>query len=47
MLQNDLYQELPVRVKTGDKVIVAPLQADSFNRFVLRTSCYREGAQGF
>jgi hypothetical protein len=47
MLQNDLCQELPVRVKTGDKVIVAPLQADSFNRFVLRTSCYTEGAQGF
>ena len=36
-MQNDLCQELPVRVKAGDKVIVAALQPDSFNTFVLGT----------
>ena len=37
LLQNDLCQDLPVRVKIGDKVIAATLQADSFNTFVVRT----------
>jgi len=36
LMQNDLCQELPVRVKAGDKVIAATLQADSFNTFVVR-----------
>ena len=34
--QNDLCQELPVRVKAGDKVIAATMQPDSFNTFVVR-----------
>jgi O-glycosyl hydrolase len=36
LMQNDLCQELPVRVKAGGKVIAATLQADSFNTFVVR-----------
>ena len=36
MTQNDLCQELPVRVKVGDKVIASTLEADSFNTFVVR-----------
>lgn len=36
LMQNDLCQELPVRVKAGDKVIAATLQADSLNTFVVR-----------
>ena len=36
MMQNDLCQDLPVRVKAGNKVITGTLQADSFNTFVLR-----------
>jgi len=36
MTQNDLCQELPVRVKVGDKVIASSLEADSFNTFVVR-----------
>ena len=36
MMQNELCQELPVRVKAGDKVIAATLEADSFNTFVVR-----------
>jgi glucosylceramidase len=36
MMQNELCQALPVRVKAGDKVIAATLQADSFNTFVVR-----------
>ncbi|HEY5811896.1 MAG TPA: glycoside hydrolase family 30 beta sandwich domain-containing protein, partial [Terrimicrobiaceae bacterium] len=36
MMQNDLCDELPVRIKAGDKVLAASLQADSFNTFVLR-----------
>jgi len=36
MMQNELCQELPVRVKAGDKVIAATLEADSFNSFVVR-----------
>jgi glucosylceramidase len=36
MAQNDLFQELPVRVKVGDKVIASTLEADSFNTFVVR-----------
>jgi O-glycosyl hydrolase len=36
LMQNDLCQELPVRVKVGDKVIAATLQADSFNTIVVR-----------
>jgi glucosylceramidase len=35
MTQNDLGQELPIRVKVGDKVIASTLEADSFNTFVL------------
>jgi hypothetical protein len=35
-MQNELCQELPVRVKAGDKVIAATLEADSFNTFVVR-----------
>ena len=35
MTQNDLGQELPIRVKVGDKVIASTLGADSFNTFVL------------
>jgi hypothetical protein len=34
-MQNDLGQELPVRVKVGDKVIASTLEADSFNTFVV------------
>jgi O-glycosyl hydrolase len=37
LTQNDLCQDLPIRVKAGDKVIAATLQADSFNTFVVRT----------
>jgi glucosylceramidase len=36
LMQNDLCHELPVRLKTGDKVIAAALQPDSFNTFVVR-----------
>jgi hypothetical protein len=32
-VQNDLGEELPVRVKAGDKLIAAALQPDSFNYF--------------
>jgi len=35
-MQNDLCQQLPVRVKVGDKVIASTLEADSFNTFVVR-----------
>ncbi|MGA7393920.1 MAG: hypothetical protein WBW78_14790 [Terrimicrobiaceae bacterium] len=31
LTQNDLSQDLPIRVKAGDKVMGATLQADSFN----------------
>jgi glucosylceramidase len=37
LTQNDLCQDLPIRVKAGNKVIAATLQADSFNTFVIRT----------
>ena len=37
LTQNDLSQDLPIRVKAGDKVMGATLQADSFNTFVVRT----------
>ena len=37
LMQNDLCQDLPIRVKAGNKVIAATLQADSFNTFVVRT----------
>ena len=37
LTQNDLSQDLPIRVKAGDKVPGATLQADSFNTFVVRT----------
>ena len=33
IVQNDLGEELPVRVKAGDKLIAAALQPDSFNYF--------------
>jgi glucosylceramidase len=36
MMQNELCQALPVRVKAGDNVIAATLEADSFNTFVVR-----------
>jgi len=35
MMQNELCQELPVRVKAGDKVIAATFEADSFNTVVV------------
>ena len=35
LMQNDLGQNLPVRVKVGDRVVGATLEADSFNTFVL------------
>jgi glucosylceramidase len=35
-MQNDLGQQLAVRVKVGDQVIASTLEADSFNTFVLR-----------
>ena len=35
LIQNDLGQDLPVRIKVGDKVIGATLEADSFNTFVV------------
>lgn len=37
LMQNDLCEDLPVRVKIGEKVIAGTLQADSFNTFVVRT----------
>jgi O-glycosyl hydrolase len=37
LVQNDLGQELPIRVKVAGKVIGATLEADSFNTFVVRT----------
>lgn len=36
LMQNDLGEDLPVRVKIGEKVIAETLPADSFNTFVLR-----------
>ena len=36
VMQNDLCQQLPVRLKVGDKVIASTLEADSFNTFVVR-----------
>jgi glucosylceramidase len=36
MMQNDLGQELPVRIKVGGNVLAATLEADSFNTFVVR-----------
>jgi glucosylceramidase len=36
LIQNDLCEELPVRVKIGEKVIGGTLPADSFNTFVVR-----------
>ena len=36
VMQNDLGQELPVRVKVADKVVSATLEADSFNTFVVQ-----------
>jgi glucosylceramidase len=35
LMQNDLCQELPIRIKVREKVIGATLQADSFNTFVV------------
>jgi glucosylceramidase len=37
LVQNDLGQEMPIRVKVAGKVIGATLEADSFNTFVVRT----------
>jgi glucosylceramidase len=37
LIQNDLDQDLPIRVKAEDKVVSATLQADSFNTLVVRT----------
>jgi glucosylceramidase len=36
LMQNDLCRELPVRIKVGEKVIVATLEADSFNTFLVQ-----------
>jgi len=36
LMQNDLGQELPVRIKVGQKVVDATLEADSFNTFVVQ-----------
>jgi glucosylceramidase len=36
LMQNDLSQELSVRIKVGGKVIGATLEADSFNTFVVQ-----------
>ena len=35
LMQNDLGQALPIRIKVGEKVIGATLEADSFNTFIL------------
>ena len=35
LMQNDLCQRLPVRIKVGHQVIGATLEADSFNTFVV------------
>ena len=35
VMQNDLCEELPVRVRIGDRVIAPTLPADSFNSFVV------------
>jgi glucosylceramidase len=44
LMQNDLAQELPVRIKVGEKVIGAVLESDSFNTFVVDT---RPGGEGY
>jgi glucosylceramidase len=36
LIQNDLCEELPVRIKIGEKVIGSTLEADSFNTFVVQ-----------
>ena len=36
LIQNDLGQELPVRIRIGEKVIGATMEADSFNTFVVQ-----------
>jgi glucosylceramidase len=36
LIQNDLCQELPIRVRIGEKVIAATLEGDSFNTFVVQ-----------
>ena len=36
VMQNDLSEEMPVRVRIDDKVIAPTLPADSFNSFVVR-----------
>jgi glucosylceramidase len=36
LMQNDLCEDLPVRVKVGEQVIAGTLQADSFNTIVVR-----------
>jgi glucosylceramidase len=37
VMQNDLCEDWPVRLKIGEKVLAAILQADSFNTFVVRS----------
>ena len=37
LMQNDLCQELPVRIKIGEKVISATLEPDSFDTFVVQS----------
>ena len=37
LMQNDFCEELPVRIKVGEKVIGATLEADSYNTFVVQT----------
>ena len=36
VMQNDLGEEMPVRVMVGDRVIAPTLPADSFNTFVVK-----------
>jgi len=36
LMQNDLCEELPVRIKIGEKVISATLEPDSFDTFVVQ-----------
>jgi glucosylceramidase len=37
VMQNDLCEDMPVRVRIGDRVIAPTLPADSFNSFVVRS----------
>jgi glucosylceramidase len=37
LTQNEFCEDTPIRIKVGDNVIAATLQADSFNTFAVRT----------